>query len=614
MTAAARSPEERVLALAAIASQRLDFLETLQLDRALRQAGPALPDGFTRTRLALIGSANLDHLAPAIRVAGLRHKLLLEVHTGAYGQYRQDVLDPGSALHQFAPQAVLLSMVAKQVMGALPVSASAHQVDAAVMQVVNETRALWHRLRATQGATVVQQTFLDTASPLFGSHDRLVPASPSSLVARLNEALAAAAAEDGVLLLDVARRSQLDGLDAWYDVIRWLQAKQEIAPQAAPFFGDLLVRILAAQRGLSRKCLVLDLDNTLWGGVIGDDGLEGIVLGEGSAAGEAHVALQHYVLALRERGILLAVCSKNDAATAEGVFRHHPGMALRRADFAAFVANWEDKAANLRTIAQQLNIGLDSLVFVDDSPVERARVREALPMVAVPEMPDDPAHYVRVLADAGYFEAVSLTPDDLQRAGQYAANAEREALRDGASGVEDFLRGLGMSVVYSAFEARDLPRVAQLINKTNQFNTTTKRYSLDEVAAIAAVPENITLQFRLLDRLGDNGLVSTMIIRPAEDAPAVFEIDNWVMSCRVFGRKLEYEAMNIAVDAVRRRNARALRANYVPTAKNSVIRELYPQLGFTAVAKADGAGTTRWLLDLAKYHRRHTQIARTPAP
>ena len=361
--------------------------------------------------------------------------------------------------------------------------------------------------------------------------------------------------------------------------------------------------------GLSKKCLVLDLDNTLWGGVIGDDGLDGIVLGEGSAAGEAHLALQHYAKQLKERGIILAVCSKNDARIAEAAFRDHPEMVLRRSDFAAFVANWDDKAQNLKAIAARLNIGVDSLVFVDDNPIERARIRQSLPMVAAPEMPEDPAHYVRCLADAGYFEAVAFTADDRNRAEQYAANAEREALLGSAESMDEFLRGLKMTAVYGPFTAVDHARVVQLINKTNQFNTTTRRYAGEEIAQIMDDPDALTLQFRLLDRVGDNGLVSTMILRPTAADDEVLEIENWVMSCRVFGRELEFEAMNVAVEAARERGVRALVADYIPTPKNDVISKLYPSLGFVEVERPlPASGATRWRLDLADYVTRNTHI------
>ena len=602
-------PTDALEGLAALASHRLGFLETVQLDRALARLDLKEAPGFRPIRLAILASSTVDHLPPAIRVAGLRRRLLIEVHSGTYGQYRQDLLDPASALHRFKPQAVLFSLSAREAIAGVPLTATAAEVDDAIGRFIAELRSLWRKAREIGGAPVIQQTFIDVTEPLFGGYDRMVPGSPGAVVARLNDRLSEAAAQDGALLLDVARASQRDGIDAWFDIGRWLQGKLEIAPQAAPLYGDIAARILAALRGLSKKCLVLDLDNTLWGGVIGDDGLDGIVLGEGSAAGEAHLALQHYAKQLKERGIILAVCSKNDPKIAEAAFRDHPEMVLRRADIAAFQANWDDKAQNLKAIAARLNIGLDALVFVDDNPIERARIRQSLPMVAVPEMPDDPAHYVRCLADAGYFEAVAFTADDRNRAEQYAANAEREALLGSAESMDEFLRGLKMTAVYGPFTAVDHARVVQLINKTNQFNTTTRRYASEEIARIMDEPDALTLQFRLLDRVGDNGLVSTMILRPTQADDEVLEIENWVMSCRVFGRELEFEAMNIAVEAARERGVRALVADYIPTPKNDVISKLYPSLGFTEVdrpAPADGA--TRWRLDLAFYVTRKTHI------
>ncbi len=603
------SPAECLESLASLAACRLGFLETVQLDRALGRLGLKEATGFSAVRLALLASSTVDHLPPAIRVAGLRRRLLIEVYGGAYGQYRQELLDPTSSLHQFAPQVVLFSLTAREATAAVPVTATAAEVDETIARFVGDLRSFWRKAREIGNAAIIQQTFLDVNEPLFGGYDRIVPGAPARVVARLNDQLCEAAATDGVLLLDMARASARDGIDAWFDVGRWLQGKLEIAPQAAPLYGDLVARILAAQRGLSKKCLILDLDNTLWGGVIGDDGLDGIVLGEGSAAGEAHLALQYYARQLKERGIILAVCSKNDAKIAEAVFRDHPEMVLRRSDIAVFQANWDDKADNLKAIAARLNIGMDSLVFVDDNPVERARVRQSLPMVSVPELPEEPAHYVRCLAEAGYFEAVAFTTEDRDRAQQYAANAEREALLGSAESMEGFLRGLKMSVLYGPFTPVDHPRVVQLINKTNQFNTTTRRYAHEEVEHIVNQPEALTLQFRLLDRLGDNGLVSTMILRPTHNDEDVLEIENWVMSCRVFGRQLEFEAMNIAVDAARARGARALVANYVPTAKNGVISTLYQSLGFTEVKHpAPANGATRWFLDLADYVMRDTHI------
>jgi FkbH-like protein len=598
--------------LASLAQYRLGYLETLQLDRALGRLTLEPGSGFTSVRLAILASSTVDHLSPAIRVAGLRRRLMIDVHIGAYGQYRQNLLDPHSSLHQFAPQFVLFSITARDAIAGMPLTATSVEVEETIAQSLQELRLLWHKARENFNATIIQQTFLDITEPVFGSYDRLVPGAPAQVITQLNDQLLKAAAQDSVLPLDIARASERDGIDAWFDAGNWLHGKLEIAPEAATLYGDMVVRVVGAQRGLSKKCLVFDLDNTLWGGVIGDDGLEGLILGEGSAVGEAHLALQRYAKQLKERGVILAVCSKNDPATAEAAFNDHPEMLLKRSDISAFVANWDDKAENLKGIAAQLNIGLDSLVFVDDNPVERARIRQSLPMVAVPELPTDVAHYVRCLAGAGYFEAVYFTSEDRLRTAQYAANAQRQSLFELLGSLDDFLRNLQMSVVFGPFAATDLVRLTQLFNKTNQFNTTTRRYSAEEVAHFAAAEQAVTLQFRLLDKYGDNGLVSAMILHPDPKQLGIFEIDNWVMSCRVFGRRLEYEAMNIAVEQARRRGGKALRADYIPTPKNAVISELYSSLGFSTLN--DGtpktAGTC-WFLDLTKYIARSTHISRS---
>jgi len=603
------NPKDRLERLAALAQHRLGYLETLQLDRALAGLTPEPELGFARVRLAILASSTVDHLPPAIRVAGLRRRLIVDVYVGPYGQYRQDLLDSNSSLHRFAPQFVLLSMTARDAIAGVPLAAPVAEVEDKVSGTINDIRLLWRKARETFNATIIQQTFLDTTQSVFGSFDRLIPGAPARIVSRLNDQLADAAAEANALLLDVARASQRDGIDRWFDVRSWLQGKLEIAPVAAMLYGDMVGRVLAAQRGLSKKCLVFDLDNTLWGGVIGDDGLEGLVLGEGSAAGEAHLALQRYAKQLKERGVILAVCSKNDPEIAEAAFRDHPEMVLQRSDIAAFVANWNDKADNLKSIAARLNIGLDSLVFVDDNPIERARIRQTLPMIAVPELPEDVANYVRCLADGGYFEAIAFTSEDQQRTEQYVANVERDALFELAGSLDEFLQSLQMSVSSGPFKPADLVRVTQLFNKTNQFNTTTKRYSAEELTSLAAAKETVTLQFRLSDKFGDNGLISAMILRPDPEQPEVFEIDNWVMSCRVFGRQLEFEAMNIAVEQARCRGCTAIRAVYIPTPKNGVISDLYANLGFSLLSHSNGGAC--WILDLAGYAAQPTHISRS---
>ena len=400
----------RLETLAGLANTRLSFIETIQVDTALSKIPHTSNSRFEHVRLAVLAASTIDHLLAPIRVAGLRHGLRIETYAAPYRQYRQELLDLGSQLYAFHPDIVLFTLVARDFIGATPITASSSEADHVITAAIDDLRVLWRLAQENLSALVIQQSFLDVEPRLFGGLDAAVPGAPARLIATLNAKLSDAALEDGVLWLDVAHASSRDGLDAWFDVVRWLQGKLEIAPQAASSYGELVARLIAATRGKSKKCLVLDLDNTLWGGVIGDDGPEGIVLGEGNGVGEAYLALQRYAKSLKDRGVLLAVCSKNDIATAEAAFRENPEMLLKRVDFAAFVVNWNDKVENLQAIARQLNVGIDSLVFVDDNPVERAFVRERLPMVAVPELPADPAILCALHRRSGLFRISIVHP------------------------------------------------------------------------------------------------------------------------------------------------------------------------------------------------------------
>ena len=355
---------------------------------------------------------------------------------------------------------------------------------------------------------------------------------------------------------------------------------------------------------------MLDLDNTLWGGVIGDDGLEGIVLGQGSALGEAFVDMQQYALAQARRGVILAVCSKNDEAVALAPFKDHPEMALKSDHVAAFVANWEDKPGNLRRVAEMLNIGVDSLVFADDNPFERNIVRRELPQVWVPELPDDPALYVSCLADAGFFEALELTPEDFTRSGQYQGNQRREALRQSSTDLVGYLKSLSMELLWKRFDKVGLSRIVQLINKTNQFNLTTRRYTEQDVLAVMDEPRAFGLQLRLLDQFGDNGVIAIIIGKPGEDGELL--MDTWLMSCRVLGRQVEEATLNLIVQEAEKLGARRLTGLYRPTAKNGMVRKHYEKLGFTPMAQSDAED--RWRLDVASYDPYDTFIATKEAP
>jgi FkbH-like protein len=367
---------------------------------------------------------------------------------------------------------------------------------------------------------------------------------------------------------------------------------------AVPLYGDLVMRLAAARYGRSAKCLVLDLDNTVWGGVVGDDGVQGLALGQGSAEGEAFVAFQRYALDLSKRGVILAVCSKNDEANALAPFETHPDMILKRADIACFVANWEDKATNIRRIAATLNIGLDSLVFADDNPFERNLVRQELPMVAVPEIPEEPALVAQCIADAGYFEAIALTEEDRARAAQYQANAARTSMASAVTDMGAYLESLDMRMVWDRFDEIGLPRITQLINKSNQFNLTTRRYNEEQVRAMIADPAVISLQLRLLDRFGDNGMIAVVIAR--QDG-AVAEIDTWLMSCRVLGRKAEEATLALLAAQARNQGVDKLIGRYVPSAKNGMVAGHYEKLGFTPLGGPDADGAQAYELVLSSY-------------
>jgi FkbH-like protein len=605
ITAARKLPDpaERLAAAVHLAGFRRDFTVTGRVDRLATEALAAtVPQGLTPLRLAILASHTVDHLVPAIRVGGLGRRLALSVQVAPYGMYRQLLLGEDPALAEFKPQVILLALDAMDAPLDLPLNSTEGDVAAAVAGRVDELRGLWRRARERYGAQVVQQTLVAAEPPIFGSFEALVPAAPYAVTERLNSALRAAAREEGVLLLDVAWQAARAGLAAGFaDPVRWHQAKQVVSPVLAPFYGEALAAIAGAVAGTSRKCLVLDLDNTLWGGVVGDDGIEGIKLGQGNATGEAFLAMQRYAAALGRRGIILAVCSKNNPEVAEEAFARHPEMALARGDIACFVANWNDKAGNLRHIARTLNIGLDSLVFVDDNPAEREIVRRELPEVAVPELPEDVANYPEVIAAAAYFETATFTADDAARGRSYALNAERAAALEKATDLAGYLRSLSMCMTAKPVTLADLPRATQLINKTNQFNLTTRRYTEADTARFAADPEVVMLSLRLRDRFGDNGLISVVIARPAPIlAPGEMLIDTWLMSCRVLGRQVEEATLGVLCQQALRRGATALVGEYLPTAKNAMVAGHYQKLGFTPMTPPQGAapGATFWRYEL----------------
>jgi FkbH-like protein len=572
-------------------------LDQNQLTRLGRAIGKYIADGRSLSplenfRIGLISNGTLDLIIPVLVATAVRHGIALECIPAAYGQTIQEALDPNGRINAAHVDAVLLAVDYRGLPFQLQVGnpVAEHTAMQGALDWLDNIRAGFRR---NANALVILQTLAPPPETLFGSYDCMVPGTPRRLIMQLNQAIAARAADTGAMVLDAAQLAETVGLGNWHSSALWNMAKLPFDASFMGIYAEHLARLLAASRGRSRKCLVLDLDNTVWGGVIGDEGLEGIQIAQGDATGEAHRAVQELALGLRRRGIVLAVSSKNSDDVARAPFRSHPEMLLKEEHFAVFQANWHDKVTNIKAIAKELALGLESLVFLDDNPVERALVREFLPQVAVPELPDDPALYARTLAAAGYFEAIAFSAEDRTRAEMYEANARRVSLLGQATDLEAYLASLGMEIIFAPFDRTGRPRISQLINKSNQFNLTTRRYSEAEVQTAEEDASVFTLQVRLVDKFGDNGMISVIICRPHE--VRVWEIDIWLMSCRVLGRRVEQAVLHEIVRHARESGIQTLHGIYIPSARNSMVKDHYAQLGFTP-QKQQPDGTTTWSL------------------
>ena len=586
---------EAGLELLRLASYRLDENQLAKLASAAKALSGKAPH-FTPVKVALIGDGTLNLVAPAIEGSGVRHGVLIEVVLGGYNSVVQESFDETSAVHAAKPDLAVLATDCR-VLGLSRAAASREAANGLVEAAFTRTRMIAERMGKSARGGVIVETVPPPADSLFGSFDRVEQTSPFAMTEAFNGKLREWARNGGIVLADIARLAATIGYERWDDPRHWHASKLPFSPDFTPVYADVIGRVVGALMGKAKKVLVLDLDNTLWGGVIGDDGLDGIVLGQGSATGEAFLAIQNFALDLRRRGIVLAVCSKNEDATARQPFREHPEMALKEAHIAVFQANWTDKAANLRLIAEKLNLGVDSLVFVDDNPAEREQVRRELPMVAVPELPDDPAYYPRYLAAAGYFEAVAFSAEDRARAELYQTNAARAELMESSSDMDSYLRSLDMRFCIGPVSSVNRARVAQLINKSNQYNLTTRRYTEAEVADMETRPDKLMLQARLEDRFGDNGIISIVIL---DRKGREWDIDTWLMSCRVLGRCVENAVLNTIAAYARSHGAAALTGSYIPSAKNQMVRDHYEKLAFTLTDKSE-SGAARWRLDLSQY-------------
>lgn len=581
----------------------LDYKKLLRASRNLD-----VTSCTTEQRIALLSDAAVPQLVPLLEVLLARRGIRGEIFLGEYDSTEIEVFDRNSPLYQFAPDVVVI-------LNALPPLRMRYRIETEDRASFGERTAhrlskIWDAIAGNSSATIVQSNLAPPYERLFGNLDQIVVESFSSQILRLNVALADRARDRGVLINDVAGLAARVGLASWLDERLWTLAKAYCALDHLPLVARNIADIVAAKLGQVVKCVVVDLDNTVWGGVIGDDGMAGIEL-DPYGHGEPYHRLQSFLLELKRRGVVLAVCSKNDHAIAIEAFRNHPDMVLREDDIAAFAINWSAKPDNIAQIREQLEIGFDSMVFLDDNPFERNLVREKLPEVIVPELPEDPADYVRFLCDLNLFETIAFSDEDRKRADLYRQNAARIEAQEAYTDISDYLRSLKMKVSMQRFDTFSLPRIAQLLQRSNQFNLTTIRYSLPECEAMMKDEQGcLPLYLTLSDRFGDNGLISVVILRYGDES---LVIDSWLMSCRVLGRGVEQFAMNRVVEIARDRGYRRVEGAFVPTAKNAMVRDFYERFGFERTTEHDG-GRTEWVLDVGSYQPHPTYLSENLPP
>lgn len=547
-------------------------------------------DGLLKKRIAILGGSTTAEIRDILEIFLLEGGIEPEFYESEYNQYYQELAFDNEKLKRFSPDVIFIHTTGVNILNFPTLADTKKDVEKKQNEEFSSFTNLWQRAYATYGCPIIQNNFENPYLRPLGNLDFSDYRGKTSYIRSLNEKIAAYAQENpNFYVHDIHHLSSWLGLEKWYDRKAWYSYKYAMAFECIPAFAQSLSAIVRSIFGRAKKALVLDLDNTLWGGVIGDDGADQIKIGNDTAAGEAHWELQAYLRQLRDRGILLTVSSKNDFQNAREGF-NHPHTVLKFEDFAAFQVNWEPKSENIKTIANQVNIGIDSLVFLDDNPSERELVKQQVPEVTVPDVGDDIAKYASIIDRSGLFEPISISNEDLNRAHYYEANTARTEQQSQHLDYGKYLDSLEMSADITPFETKNLDRVTQLTNKTNQFNLTTRRYTNAEIETIVQNPNMIGLSGRLKDKFGDNGLISVVI--GVLNGHRV-DIDLWLMSCRVLKRDMELAMFDELVAIARRCGATEIFGRYLPTKKNGMVADLYSNLGFENIKTLDD-GETHW--------------------
>ena len=572
----------------------LPFHRLISLGRRVERT-----DRQPNLRIALLGDAATQHYCQALAATLKLRGWWPEIYEAEFDTIHQEILNPASELYRFDPEVVILFTATQALYHRFARSA---EKAAFADSVSSEIVELWKRVRSRSNAILIQHNFVVPLNRPFGNRTASERDTLTSTVSRINQSLLDAASEQGVKIVDTEFQASYHGKRHWLDERLWCQAKQALSPSFIPSLVKNVSDTILVERGAGIKCVIVDLDNTMWGGILAEDGADRLEIGQ-TELGLAFQRFQIALLELKSRGVLLAVCSKNDQANVTDVLKNHPDMILRWDDFAAVVANFGDKASNILAIREKLNLGLDSFVFLDDTAFERSLIRTAFPAMQVPELSTDPADFINDLARWNLFEGRSATAEDLARLAYYQADDQRQTIREKFHGLDDFIAELGMEAHILPFDSYALPRVLQLVQRSNQFNLTTIRHSEADLRQLAADRDVAAFCIRLADRLGDNGIIATVILRKSGSDAIV---DTWIMSCRVLGRRVEDLTVQLMAEKARQLGCRRLVGRYIPTTKNGIVENLYPQQGFAAAGEE---GTTRvYSLDLAQYRQQSIPI------
>lgn len=540
-------------------------------------------------KIALLGGSTTSDIRQLIELMLLNAGIVADFFESEYNRYCEVVLFESRQLWAFSPDIVYIHTTSKNI-----------NFSATAASELLKYQKIWSAIKSNSNAIIIQNNFEPVPVRTYGNLEASTPTSNTNFINELNLSFSAhAAAQRGFYINDINHISTFVGTSTWFDSVYWNNYKIPYSTSYTPYVARSFSSITLAHLGKSKKCLVLDLDNTLWGGVIGDDGINGICLGEGDAKGEAYLDFQKYIKTLAERGILLAVCSKNNYDVAKSAFSHQDSF-LKFSDFSSFQANWEPKTEGLKKIAEDLNLGLESLVFIDDNPAEREWIRKQFPMVAVPEIGDDVSKYSTHIDFNGYFESAKILAEDRAKIGLYSENKKRQHAESQFETYHEFLVSLEMTSEISTFTNQNLDRITQLVNKTNQFNLTAKKLSSDDVVSRMENSLFICLYGRLTDRFGDNGLVS--VISGFCEKETV-TIDIWVMSCRVFKRDLEYAIFDEFIAACTRHGIKKIIGIYTASDRNTIVADLYEKLGFHQISASE------WLMpNILNYKKLNSTI------